>query len=415
MPKDPKLREIWHDKIAQGRVGYARVSNAKICSNHFEEGERTARCPIPTLFLTPSDISICKSPQKRKERKYNDPGVSKIKKLKNNIADTINVPFTLCISSIQLSRDADVRFYTGFDNTEVFYSIFSFLRPKAINMQYWKGVVQTAKETPTRYSTDNSEFNLNYLKPGPRRKLKLEEELLLVLMRLRLGLLVQDLSFRFQISEALVSSIFITWVRLMRLELSHLIIWPSKECIKDNLPSCFKTFYPKVRCIIDCTEVFLETASGLDSQAQCWSEYKHHCTLKFLVSITPNGMFSYVSPCYGGRASDKFIFNDCGFLKLIEPYDQVMADRGFKIKEDLMMVQATLAIPPSVVSNLPMVQRDVKETSRIANVRIYVEQAIGRLKTFRILKNEIPINCLPVCDDLVIICCALCNLMDPLC
>jgi hypothetical protein len=35
--------------------------------------------------------------------------------------------------------------------------------------------------------------------------------------------------------------------------------------------------------------------------------------VKFLVTITPNGMFSYVSPCYGGRASDKFIFNNCAF------------------------------------------------------------------------------------------------------
>ena len=100
-----------------------------------------------------------------------------------------------------------------------------------------------------------------------------------------------------------------------------------------------------MRCIIDCSEVFIETPSSLELQAQCYSNYKHHTTIKFLVSVTPNGMFSYISPCYGGRASDKFIAKDCGFLRLIEPYDQVMADRGFKIREDLMMVQAKPAIP----------------------------------------------------------------------
>jgi hypothetical protein len=42
---------------------------------------------------------------------------------------------------------------------------------------------------------------------------------LLVMMRLRLGLLVHDFSCRFQISDSLVSSIFITWIQLMRLEL----------------------------------------------------------------------------------------------------------------------------------------------------------------------------------------------------
>jgi hypothetical protein len=50
---------------------------------------------------------------------------------------------------------------------------------------------------------------------------------------------------------------------------------------------------------------------------------------------------------------------------------------------------------------------DVSETSKITNVRIYVEQVIERLKTFRFLKNEISISCLPVCDDIVVVCCCL--------
>ena len=79
------------------------------------------------------------------------------------------------------------------------------------------------------------------------------------------------------------------------------------------------------------------------------------------------------------------------------------------------MVQAKLAILPSTLGSLQMTSNDVAETSRIANVRIYVEQAIGRLKTFRILKNEIPVSCLPVCDDIIIVCAACCNLLDPLC
>ena len=39
----------------------------------------------------------------------------------------------------------------------------------------------------------------------------------------------------------------------------------------------------------------------------------------------------------------KFLF----FLKILEPYDQIMADRGFKIKTTLAFHQCTLAIPPS--------------------------------------------------------------------
>ena len=73
-----------------------------------------------------------------------------------------------------------------------------------------------------RYSMDDDP-NI-FLKPGPGRMLKLELLLLFVMMRLRLGLLVHDMASRFQISDSLVSSIFITWIQLMRLELSHLIV-----------------------------------------------------------------------------------------------------------------------------------------------------------------------------------------------
>jgi hypothetical protein len=43
LPKDKKLRQIWHDYIESAYV--------KICSNHFEDGERTFRCSVPTLFF----------------------------------------------------------------------------------------------------------------------------------------------------------------------------------------------------------------------------------------------------------------------------------------------------------------------------------------------------------------------------
>ena len=106
-------------------------------------------------------------------------------------------------------------------------------------------------------------------------------------------------------------------------------------------------------------------------------------------------------PCYGGRASDKLIIKDCGSINLVEPYDQVMADRGFKIHEELMMQQATLAIPPNTVVKLQMSSEDVHEISRIANVRIYIGQAIGR--TANNERNELPIHCLPMISSLFVV------------
>ena len=89
-----------------------------------------------------------------------------------------------------------------------------------------------------------------------------------------------------------------------------------------------------------------------------------------LVAITLNGAVSYVSPAYGGRATDVHIVRDSGFLDLVEPYDEIIADRGFKIREDLMMKMATLCIPPSKAKSMQMLPSDVRKTSNIANVRI---------------------------------------------
>ena len=123
---------------------------------------------------------------------------------------------------------------------------------------------------------------------------------------------------------------------------------------------------------------------------------------------------SWVSQAYGGRASDIHIVWHAGFVDILEPYDQVMADRGFKIKTDLAMKQCTLAIPPSAAAGNQMTETQNKETSSVANVRIYIEQVIKKLKDYRILKNEMQVLYLPLVDDIIRVCCALNNLKRPL-
>ena len=78
------------------------------------------------------------------------------------------------------------------------------------------------------------------------------------------------------------------------------------------------------------------------------------------------------------------------------------------------MKRCYLAIPPSAAKGTQMT-KDVSETNRVANVRIFVEKATARLKWFRILKNEIPLLEIPLLNNIVIVCSALCNLLPPLC
>ena len=57
-------------------------------------------------------------------------------------------------------------------------------------------------------------------------QLDIKDEFLMCMMRLRLGLSMTDLSFRFSLSEATVSTILTTWLNYLFVHLGHLKIWP---------------------------------------------------------------------------------------------------------------------------------------------------------------------------------------------
>ena len=114
------------------------------------------------------------------------------------------------------------------------------------------------------------------------------------------------------------------------------------------------------------------------------------------------------------RASDKHIVNNSGFLDLVEPQDTYVADKGFPIRQELLLRGADLVIPPPARGKVQSTGGDVKLTKKVANLRIHVERAIGRLKWFRILQNTLPITLVPLIDHIVIICAALCNLHNNL-
>lgn len=126
-----------------------------------------------------------------------------------------------------------------------------------------------------------------------------------------------------------MTNIFTTWVKLLASELGCLIYYPSYEVFRKTLPKKFhKPGYSKVRHIIDCTEVFIETPSDPALKAATWSGCRHHHTAKILLSITPNGAFNFVSKAWGGRTSDVHFTRESGFYDILEQHDEVMADRA---------------------------------------------------------------------------------------
>ena len=61
-----------------------------------------------------------------------------------------------------------------------------------------------------------------------------------------------------------------------------------------------------------------------------------------------------------------------------------------------------------------MTAKDITKTKNIAKLRIHVERAIGRLKTFKLLSNTMPLKMKPLANQIVNVCAFFCNLHPPL-
>ena len=293
------------------------------------------------------------------------------------------------INCKSISEDENkLNFYTGISTVAIFDVVFDFIK---------KSIIQS----------DTS-------------KLSKKEIFIMVLMKFRLGLLEQDLAYRFGISQPSVSRILHKWIPVLATRLSFLVKWPEREELRKTLPACFRESFPKCCVIIDCFEVFIEKPSDLMARAQTYSSYKSHNTVKVLVGITPQGTISFISKPWGGRVSDVYLTENCGLLKNLLPGDQVLADRGFTVQESVGLYCAELKIPAFTRGKSQLEQKLVDQTREIATVRIHVERVIGLLRNkFTILQGILPIKMIMKTDDgtcklthILTICSALCNLCN---
>ena len=144
------------------------------------------------------------------------------------------------------------------------------------------------------------------------------------------------------------------------------------------MPQAFiKTGKNKCRVILECAEVLTERPKPLGCQAETWSDYKHHNTRKNLVGISPSGFITFLSSCYGGRASDKFITKDSGFYDLFECDDVVMVDCGFQIQEDLFLHFCNLQVPPGARTKSQMTKKRHKRQKKLQIYEFALGEQLG--------------------------------------
>ncbi len=239
----------------------------------------------------------------------------------------------------------------------------------------------------------------------------------ITLKKLRLNLSFAVLAIDFGMSVSNVSRLFKNSLHKLANVLQELIVWPNEREIKENLPIPFQARYGKLVSIIDCLEIEIEKPSDSVSQALTWSTYYNCNTIKYLISCTPDGLVSFVSEGFGGRASDLTITENCGYLKNIKPGSYIMADRGFKHVSSLLQKQGgTLVRPPSVSASQVPTKAEVKESKKIASLRIHVERVICRLREFRMLGPNASVDnhLVQLLDYAVITACGIINMQDHL-
>ena len=332
--------------------------------------------------------------------------------LKNERQTADNLHRSTIVNRV-IKNDASIKEHTGFHTKEIMTGVFSILEHGEGNLRYDQ--FEDSKES------DECDMEMSCSKKrGPQRKLPFFHEFILCMLRLRLGLGYTALALLFGISKTRVGQICNTWIAFMEQVLvPALIIWPSRADITRSTPLVVKNKFPNLTCIIDCFEIFLQKPKAPTAQSQTYSSYKSHNTIKFLVSILPNGCINFVSPAWSGNVSDKFITANCGFLDNIQAGDVVMADRGFTIQDLLLQKSAFLIIPPFTRKcnwgkGKRLNQSEIVKTRAIAHVRIHVERAIGRIKDFQIFSTIIPLSMKNQISGIVSVVSALCNLQPPL-
>ena len=119
---------------------------------------------------------------------------------------------------------------------------------------------------------------------------------------------------------------------------------------------------------------------------------------------------SFISPLYVGSISDVELTCVSGFLTGLndKPGISIMADRGFTVKDLLEKIGAELSIPPFMEGRQQLPAKEVQKGRHITSVRINLERAIGRIKTFTNL-HTMPISLSRISNQIVCVCAYLSN------
>ena len=188
--------------------------------------------------------------------------------------------------------------FTGFNSHGEFMNTLQLLLPNLDRKMliYWdtatrksfvidaEKLFECGNDDQDGFIDDEDNDNTTLTRPSAH-KLSVEDEYLLLLMKLRMGLSTIDLAERFCVTESTVVNIFLTWINYLYVTLGSLKIWPQRDIILNNSPVEFLEKYPNNIVIIDATELKIQVPSALQKHSETYSTYKSHTTMKCLLGV----------------------------------------------------------------------------------------------------------------------------------
>lgn len=328
-------------------------------------------------FLVDSEIEIpsytSSEPYKNKHTKFE--------------SKSMQVNFLHIYGSIQKYKNNDsvISFYTGFETYQKFHFVYSTLSPMVHLINYYGSHVQN---------------------------ISTEDQFFMTMMKLRQNKCNFELAQFFQISQTTVYNIFITWINFIDQLWKKLNIWPDKDLVHYYMPDSFKQYDKNTRVIIDGTEMKIQKPGNPVSQQASWSSYKHSNTLKVLVGATPGGLLSYCSPAYAGSISDRQTVERSNLLKKCEPGDSILADRGYNIQDMFIEKDVSVNIPSFLKGKAQIPGLKLLKDRKLASQRVHIERLIGLTKTYKILREELHHNFVPLASKIFFVCLMCCNFRE---
>ncbi|XP_003441398.2 uncharacterized protein LOC100690178 [Oreochromis niloticus] len=418
-PCDEKEKRKWLQVIR--RHNFTPNCNSRVCSWHFPQGKAAG----PTRFAWNEESFHFPDEEqhpvhKKKKEQVPVSGENQSERSDelhhSNNAETQTATASFSSSSLlvlkienDMLREENEKLKKELEKQKQTFS-FSQISDNPEKVQYYTGLPDAA--TVLFLESLLSKFELKYHSGWTVQMLPIVDQLLLTLMKLKLNCGHVDLATRFNCSTATVTNIFTTIVSAL-----YDILYvgmlekniPSRAENQTSLPDCFQPF-PNCRIVLDCTEVSVSSTESLGTQSHLYSQRKGRIILKALLGVAPNGVITFASNLYGGRASDKAITAECGVLRHLQPGDMVIADKDFTI-QDILPEGVSLNTPSFHVSG-QFTQQEVNNNRLISCARAHVAHSIQRLKRFSIL-DLVPHHYRKNINKILKVCVCLTNLQTP--